>query len=114
MSGKLPKSVWLALIAYPRSKNQRSLSVNGTIIVEMEKRHPKRQTFHKYLHYVQPVDKYKQNLTSEWQGVTNRVQQMLSAQSNAQSEELQNAIQAQDDKIAAVHKEIQNLSAQVG
>ena len=91
-----------------------ALRERATIIVEMEKRHPGWHKFHTYLHYIHPVDEYKQNLSSEWQGVANRVQQMLSAQSHAQSEELQKVIEAQDEKIAAVHKEIQNLSTQVG
>eukprot|EP01051_Picozoa_sp_SAG22_P012707 SAG22_NODE_1346_length_4674_cov_2.003934_5_plen_103_part_00 len=95
------------------------------IIVEMERSHPTWHNFHTYLHFIEAIDQYKQELASDWQGVARRVQQMLDVQRLKQSEELDDkieglhkalhkTIEAQDNKLVAVLKETEVLSTRVG
>ena len=104
-------------------------SEKAHIIVEMEQAWPRWHKYHAYLHYVENVDKYKQKHVKDWQGVANRVHQLLDAQNQelcemnqvhneALREEVCRKIEDHekkiDDKLAAVHREMQDLSAQLG
>ena len=92
----------------------------------MGKPRPSWHNYHTYLHYIEATDQYKQDLSSDWQGVARRVQQMLDVQRLKQSEELdskmvdlhkalEETVVAQDNKqLAAVYREMQSLNAQVG
>merc|ERR1712185_25088 len=54
------------------SERVEALRERAQIIVEVEQTHPRRHTYHKYMHFVEAVDS-SELAPQEWEGITGRV-----------------------------------------
>ena len=84
------------------SERVEALRERALIVVEAEKRLSKSHTYHRFMHFVEPVDSTGKSQEMVWEGVTRRVTELVRAKTDCLEAELarvKNKLDAQDSKL---------------
>ena len=88
------------------SEHVEAMRERARIIVEQEKRFPKSQRYHRFMHFLEAADSAGMCDDREWAGVTNRVSQMLSEEAGRLDTKM-------DNKFDLLEREVGRLDTKV-
>jgi hypothetical protein len=79
-----------------------AIQERARIIVEQEKRFPKSHRYHRFMHFVEPVDSLGKSDMIVWEGVTKRVSQMM----RLEIDRLEQSQQKLGDKLVQMNSQM--------
>jgi hypothetical protein len=91
------------------SERVEALQERARIIVEAERAHPSWNKYHKYMHIVEAADSSQDRTAGvEWEGITDRVKQLLEMQDRRTKHLLEMQDSTQDSKLEAVREAVES------
>lgn len=105
------------------SEHVEAIRERARIIVEAEKRAPKSHQYHRFMHYVEVIDSAGKFQEMAWEGMTNRVNQMMKSEidrldgelikmkseMNSKFEQQKSMSEQQNSKLELLHTKLDML-----